>query len=744
VVWVIDFFMSISSKEYIEVLQPWAKAMQEHLYIPTDRPDLLCYGTGYDNWGVQTNQKALASLAVLATSPHFDEKKACISRRKLLDQCLKMLRFSLESHIEGSYHRTDGAQWGHTWISVLGIERMMHGVEAIENHLTDDDQKQLKRMLVSESDWILDHYNIVAGPYAEEGNNKPESNLWNGAILHRVAMMFPDTPRVAAYRKKGTQFLVNSISVPGDKTSKKIYDGRPVSKWHMGSNFMDSYALTHHQYLNVGYMVICLSNMAMLHYAYKTHDVNPPEALYHHGKDLWKVVKRFVFPDGRLLRIGGDSRVRYCYCQDYLIPALLMIGEHFDDPDASALEEGWLKQVATERKANADGAFLSERCTALYDRAPMFYTRLEADRAVTLSMGAYWRDRCDIPNKLKKTTGATGSWKDNHCGALFERGEKRAASWTWYAAELPQGLCLPVDGSNMAEWHENLAGEIRGINEKHINVANHHKEHAFNGGFLTYGAMQTHSEGAMESHYNEILADSWIVFAALPDEATVAMMQIAAVPDRRVFLNSVKGLYLNVPNDLFNRNTRKYYTAKGVKQIKGVGSKETIIDLKSRWLNIEDKLGVIGVYGPKSLQVYSPGRRQINLRHTTHEVGTLFCNEICYPGKTGLTSYDANESLYDIGVVLQAGLTHTQTARTRTSKIATGHETARAMKVRGADKQDYLLVSNHGPKAAMLSLKGLKVAGAKELVSGKTSRCDSSGIIRIKLQAQSARVFLLG
>ncbi|HUU21390.1 MAG TPA: hypothetical protein VM389_02530, partial [Phycisphaerae bacterium] len=339
----------IRSQDYLRCLEPWAAAATRDVYTPPDRPDLACYGTGYDGWGVQTNQKALAALAALAADPDLDESRAGVARDELLGLALRMLRFSLESHAEGSFRCTDGASWGHTWVSALGIERMMHGVEAIEPRLADADRDLLRKVLVSECDWLLDHYDVRAGRVE---NNVPESNLWSGAILHRTAAMFPDAPRAAEYREKGSQFLVNAVSVASDTASDAIVDGKPVRERHVGDNFFESCALNHHRYLNVGYMVICLSNAAMLHFAFRARDAEPPEALYHHVEDLWRLVKQCTFPDGRLCRIGGDTRVRYCYCQDYAVPAWLLAADRFGDLDCIAFERGWLDQVRTETAAN--------------------------------------------------------------------------------------------------------------------------------------------------------------------------------------------------------------------------------------------------------------------------------------------------------------------------------------------------------------------------------------------------------
>src|SRR5690606_23469825 len=100
--------------------------------------------------------------------------------------------------------------------------------------------------------------------------------------------------------------------------------GKTVADRYVGDNFFDSYALNHHGYLNVGYMVICLSNIAMLHFSYKLQGFKIPDALYHHAEELWSVIRKLTFDDGRLIRIGGDTRIRYCYCQDYILPVWML------------------------------------------------------------------------------------------------------------------------------------------------------------------------------------------------------------------------------------------------------------------------------------------------------------------------------------------------------------------------------------------------------------------------------------
>lgn len=731
---------------YRRLLEPWIPAASAYFYHPPDRPDLLVYGTGYNGWGVQTHQKAFAALAVLAADPELDIARTGVSREALVGQALAMLRFSLESHIVGGYHGMDGVPWGHTWISALGLERMMHGAEALAPYLTERDAALLRSMLISESDWLLDSYPVEAGPIQ---HNKPESNIWNGAIMHRTAMMYPDAPRAAEYREKGTAFLVNGISIAADATSAQLYDGKPVSSWFVGDNFFPSFSLNHHGYLNVGYMVICLSNIAMLHFAYRTRGLQAPAALYHHAEELWGLVKACTFPDGRLLRIGGDTRVRYCYCQDYAIPMWLLASEQFGDPHAAAFEAEWLQQVEREITDNGDGAYLSGRCAELAVASPLYYTRLEADRAATLSMGAYWRRLLEIPAVITPSPPIQFAWQDDYHGAVYHRSANRMASWVWRAAELPQGLCLPADGSNLAEWRENLAGCIHGQGRYNGREVIRHEERSFAGGFLTWGRVDLHSQKMLgEGQQDDVPAAlQQLVIAALPDDTTMLALQYAVAPARRIYLTRVAGINLLVPNDLFNDYRRTYYTEHGALEIPGLGSIEEVIATDSRWLNVDNRLGVIGGYGMEQLSLHRPGKRQIGLKtYPTRDPfeagGMLYADEIVAPWQDGLRSYDPGAALFDVGFAVQANASRETTARCAASCSAVAHDCpdVRALRAEGVDDRTYLLLANFGEMDALPALELPIGTRLTDLVTNEQFTVPAA----LSLAATSARLFRVG
>lgn len=285
----------ITSSRYIEVMTPWLDKLPEYLRQCEFDPSLSCYGTGESaHWPTQSNCNVFAALAVLSEAPELPEKQ----RLELRGTALSLLRYAMATHVTGRIPATDGKSWGHHWISVLGLERMSHGVNAIREHLTEGDCTALRNLMISESDWLLDEYPVEADMLGNSGRNKPESNIWNGGILLRTALDYPDAPRAAEYREKATKFLLNGLSHPLDAADETRYNGRPAREYHVGFNFTPNWSLDHHWYLNVGYMVICLSNLAMLHFYCRERGFEPPPELYRHADDLWRLVKACTFRDG--------------------------------------------------------------------------------------------------------------------------------------------------------------------------------------------------------------------------------------------------------------------------------------------------------------------------------------------------------------------------------------------------------------------------------------------------------------
>ncbi|MBN2583321.1 MAG: hypothetical protein JXL80_09640, partial [Planctomycetes bacterium] len=466
-----------------------------------------------------------------------------------------------------------------------------------------------------------------------------------------------------------------------------------------------------------------------------------------------------VFADGRLARIGGDSRQRYCYCQDYLLPTLVLAADVWNDPLAPHLEAGQLELIAREQAANGDGSFLSQRLGHIGTMSPYYYTRLESDKAVCLSMAAMWRRlRGELPAAARSPKAAelelqvAGSWEEPEHACLMHRSPTRLVSWSWRACEFPQGLCLPPDDGTLAEWSECLAGRVTPLGEqthpgdgrsKHTIVRT--MQHSFEGGFVTSG---TTTDGAevvmMEGYRAKDLVEHHLAFAALPDGHTALRIELACNGPQRTYLANVRGLKLNIQNDLMNGGRRTCHAASGSHVLKmELDGIERIESLASLWTNVEGRIGVVVGYGSEALVVYRPGRR------TAGYTGSLHYDELCTEARLGPFDIAAGAIVLDNGCAIIASV-DAETTRTCAEsravvRAACSQPQARALVAAGRDGRTYLLAANFAREDATVTVTlpaGVAATSAVDLADARRLGVKDSSLA-VELAAGEARLLRL-
>ncbi len=694
----------------INSLCKWSRWAQRWWYDLPGCDGLGCFGTGYQQWAAQTNQKYIGAMATLAAVGPEDQRDFA------LDRALRALRYELATHTTGHVDRTDGSRWGRTWISVLGLERMLYAMPNIQDRLTDADRDDLRRVLLSEAQWGLDeherhgHKGIRAGKWAADGCNSPESNLWEGAFLWRVASMYPDNARADEMHERAHDFLINAASIDADAQDETIVAGKKVKDRHVGANFFPSYALDHHGYLNLGYSIITLSNAAFLHFDMRRLGCDTPESLYHHSADLWNSVRKMVFSNGRLARIGGDTRIPYTYCQEYMLPSLLYAADHLNERHTWGLLTNQLKMIDVESRANGDGSYYSARLGEMVQSSPYYYVRLESDRAAVLAMLVNYLPMVD-KKKMPATTAAEyesqveGGWIEPEHGAVMHRSPTRFVSFALRAHEGPQALCLPPDDGHMVDWRLNLVSMICCLGDSCQPLTNNHDRiraiveqnmSLFDGGFL---ASATIAEGNHNFVPEGLLltnqATSRVVYCALPDGHTMLVMH-RCTANIRVFTRAIKGMHLNIANDIFNGMKRTITTVSGDITLDAPPAHNEAISLKSPWACVNDKMGVVGLYGADSLVVdRCPTRRggPFNGLHT---------EEICWTHNPRMTAWDKGDTILDIGFAATSSLDAKAVRKLHANATAeTGTDDGvRALTVETAEGRKFRLVCNLGQSRA--------------------------------------------
>lgn len=335
--------------------------------------------------------------------------------------------------------------------------------------LRPDTRAALERLVSSEANWLTHQYekNGHRGIAAERWNgpaNVPESNIWNGAFLWRAAAILPEAPEADQWREQALRFLINGISTAADAADRTCVDGPRVCDRYVGDNFFESLALEHHGYLDVGYMVICVSNSAMLTLDLARAGLPLPESVHRRQRELWSLIRLLTFDNGRLVRIGGDTRVACAYCQDYLVPAALYAYRWLGDAEAFDVIEAQLELYEAEASRLETHGFFGERLERLAWINPFYVYRLESDRAVCLSMLLSHAETPmagrgeQAPSDTTTPAERRISWLAPQHGAAVHRSERRLAAFSWRSAGRAQGTCLSPSAGHLAAWPYNLAG----------------------------------------------------------------------------------------------------------------------------------------------------------------------------------------------------------------------------------------------------------------------------------------------
>jgi hypothetical protein len=680
------------------LLERWAEHMESWWTPGTEGRGL--FGLGGGQWGVQAAWRHAAACAVLTHdgSPRADHWR---------ERAIAGLRTLLATHISGDARLPNGTQWGRNWISALAIERAWHGVQVLEPHLDAADREALDRLLSDEATWLCDGYerggrrDVHSTRWAHEGGNHGESNLWNGCLLWRSAERLPGHPRVADWRERAHAFLLNGISVAADTQDTRVIAGKPLNERVTSAGFFDNYAFDHHGYLNVGYQVICLSHAAILHCDAQIAGYAAPESLHHHQADLWNVVRRTTYSDGRLARIGGDSRVRYAYCQEYLVPAALYAAMHLGDAQALSLVDGWFATTEREAAFSGDGSFYRKRLDYLAENSPNYWLRLESDRACALSMLLRYQPLlANMPISAAPPASAearlAGGWGEPEHGAILHRSPTRLAAFAWRAFNLAQGTCQPPDDGNLAEWSGNLVGtvhfaDLKPDNQRRKLIAN--DQRAFAGGFLTWGRLALgcgcyNDEGWQSPASGQ--AVHHLAVAALPDDRTMLTIEVVRVGEFPAVVRAVNGMHLNLPNDCMNDSHRELHTASGTITL-NAGEADGLQSLHSRWAQLAPRLGVVGLQGGESLAIDRSRQRRGGAYRSLH------VEEVVWGAQRGIQRVTAGSDVLDAAWLVRSGGDANDTATCAELNPHAARELGpdlRAVSVTLPDGQRYALILN--------------------------------------------------
>ena len=656
-------------RPYLKPAVDFLKFLPQALTTCKADPSLKFYGTGHaGHWAVQCSQQVASGLAILSTVPDADLAAAGspYTAAQLRDLALALFRYSWRTHLTGDLPCAGGDQkWGRHWISVLGLERSCGGLNLLEPYFTDDDRARLRNMLVFESDYRLEKYPINAAIYGGSGKNVPESNIWNAGTMYRTAFNYPDIPQRDGYLRKARKMMLNGLSYPGDADEP----------WYVGPNFTENWSLDHHAYMNVGYSYESFSNLAFLYFNFLERGQPVPPELISHARDLWRVCKGFTFPDGRLNRIGGDTRFRYGYCQIFAYQCWAFCAHALGDADCERYAREYLKKIVAEQALNGDGSFFGKRLKGIRDASWYYYCRAEADPFFTMCYQLKWhRDHAFPKAEGSVATAPSYTWTDGFHRAAYVKTPKSVRSVVgraqWgrnHSSRKPNITVAPTDASDLAEWQANLVGFVgyqEEADEFKDDPANWPKDafaqrvykdaggDAFDWA-CTLPMRDNYVYGEGESPY--VSGTRRMRVHALGDGATLVVRDRVTI-ERAVSLeHGFRALHWLVPNDFANGFTRTFEGRTFKQTYTGAPAKDEMIATGERVLTVDGRMSVIAVKGA-DLSIRRPAASEIAFRRYSgdqlHLLSSLRAEEVVMDYQLDSIRPKAGDTLYDVVYVV--------------------------------------------------------------------------------------------
>jgi len=629
--------------------------------------------------GIRTMGNVVYVAGLLAGDPHFRPAPGATDRTWLLEKARASLAYMTHGHITGDSTCGDGQKWGGVWQSAWWTTRMALGARQIWSELHPTEQAEVERVVVFEADLQLPR--IVPSGLAED--TKAEENAWDAEILATAVALFPDHPHRALWWEKLCEFAYNTFSIATDRYDSRLADGRPLKERVYTVNLYSDFTLENHGAYHFCYVASPFHSLAWASYALLGAGITPPEALYHHVADVWKIAKPTFLRD-RFAYVGGQDWARYTYGNYFIVPALVWLQSHLDDPDLRAIETARFRCLREEQAENNDGSFFGKRFTQpdYFGQPAKYETDCYANMALAYQLhrlaGAALKDNTTpleapadplVWQSQPEVLPLSGRLVSQESGIAYVRTPKLFASFSWKTLTEPDPIALfiPVGREELAEWQPgNLFGRVvlPGAPPSAVWIRAMREE---GDGFRIAGTV------IYRGRNGQILFTQELEYAVDP-ETGIAQVRSRFTASQKIWIQRVEGLRLAIVNDRWNGFGLDLHHVNGTMPLhfdperrpfwlrrSDIPSRivrkllrETMLDgsrkkLPGRWVNVDGAYGIIATgKEPQNFELYQPTGR--NLPDGSLHFELLFC-----PLRFENRTFAPGEEILNVEFTLVAG-----------------------------------------------------------------------------------------
>ena len=488
--------------------------------------------------------------ALLASEPSYDPRVTGVSDATLLERCRACLRYMTGAHVTGDIVCGDGKKWGRHWQSAWWTAKMALGARLVWDRLTGPERDAVRRVVTFEADRHL----ARKPPGGDLADTKSEENAWDTEVLATACALFPDAPQAAAWRAKLIDFALNSLSAPQDRTSEALVDGGPLRDQVTTTNVHSDFTIENHGSYHACYMACPLHSLAWGAYAFRREGLEPPEAQFHHFRDVWRRLAP-TFLESRFAYIAGKDWPRYAYGLSFIMPALVTLSQRFDDEEARAIEAARFRAFEMEQAANGDGTFFGKRFTrnVMMDRLLEYETDAYANLGLCylLRKGAP-APKPIAPRVLGKRLAGSHISPEAHLATVRTPDLFAAFAWKRLEGLTPSAWFIPAGCDDMAEWGPgNLVGRIAaaGVGAKGATLSTDDR--------LTPAGLECRGDVTYRKADGSPGYTLTVTYS-VDTARRSAEVRSRFVADGGLEVRAVEGLRLHVANDFFNAGSRRW------------------------------------------------------------------------------------------------------------------------------------------------------------------------------------------
>jgi len=487
-------------------------------------------------------------------------------KRQMRRHAIALLSYLTSSH--GGAGCPDGKPWGRQWQSAMWARAAALAAWLIWDDLNEPLRAATMRMVEEEADRFL-----IQPPKGRLiGDTGAEENAWNAQLLSLACNMLAGHAREAAWAEAAKRYMYNSFSVAADRNDYRPGDdGRPISRWVTTVNAHDDFMVENHGLTHMGYLKTTASELqeCAVHYLLSGRDV--PRACSHHVGEAFQVLLASMAWDASPVFFGGnDWKIFHTQASDVVVYAMLSLLA--GDCRAACLEQSALEWLA--RIQQAERGYYNVRRDPEY--GGLCATRLIACCLAHAALGAGAAPVSD--GQLDRA--ASGVRHLASAQAILHRTPTKFASFAW--AQQRMALALPRHG-NWVVWPHfaSCLGLLDGQDTSRRNATLEGLRTQTSGdGFQVAGTLGR-CGGRLRHEF---------FFASPAGDWTVYVERLRPLSGFRLKQREtgVVGLEYEV-----GVNRRTLFGQFGTLSTRGYGGRARVRELKTDWLNIDDRVGYV-------------------------------------------------------------------------------------------------------------------------------------------------------